>query len=120
MAFRKIARATFSISVFIREKMAPKAGTVAPKIDFSRFPGKRGIDPGFFWVTQQASLDKLERAKFRCAAPSRLACRLVTDKQTDTTTDFNGLLGRRRSRSLSLARLGGEVQQTRSMRIMAS
>ena len=40
----------FSISILIREKMAPKAGTVASKIDFSRFRENGKLIPEFFSI----------------------------------------------------------------------
>ena len=94
----------FSISILIREQMAPKKGTVASKTDFFPFPGKRDIDPGFFRDAPRASLDELERAKFRRAALSRLACRSCTNRQTETKHEINGLLGLGCKASRSLGR----------------
>ena len=78
--FRKISRAIFSISIFIREKMAPKVGTVAQIFFFLQFTFFSKIE---FRISRCSALPNHPSnmpAKFHCDPASRLACRAWTDK----------------------------------------
>ena len=83
--FRKISRAIFAISTFIHEKMAPKVGTVATKIDFSRFR-ENGISNREFekWSPSHSPGDLSRQVSFRSAQPFGLQ---TGNRQTDRVED---------------------------------
>ena len=62
--FKGRLEAGFWNFVLVAVKMAPKVGTVASKIDFSRFPGKRDIESGILSGRHKPSTRRLHLPSF--------------------------------------------------------
>ena len=103
--------------------MAPKVGTVGRKSGFSGIPEKRIFGFRISGGMPQLELARRPRAKFRSDRLSRLASRAWTDKQTESTSENKGLLGRsalpRFARRSNIIQVGYDIGKPEHMNEMS-